>query len=89
MEISNPLGEQLLGGLVNNQAVGRARNLAAGLDTKDFSNFRGEMKGATFTLDRGVVTQNATFMLGSVEDANPDPKAKPKGRSIRSPLAAT
>lgn len=76
MEISNPLGEQLLGGLFN-QASG-ALKLGGGLDTGDFQNFRGEMKNATFTLDRGVVTQNATFMLGSVEQANADPKAKPK-----------
>jgi hypothetical protein len=75
MEISNPLGEQLLGGLFN-QASG-ALKLGGGLDTKEFSNFRGEMKNATFTLNRGVVTQNATFMLGSVEDPT-DKKAKPK-----------
>ena len=75
MVISNPLGEQLLGGLLN-QASG-ALNIGGGIDTSDFDNFRGQLKNATFTLDRGVVTQNATFMIGSVQDSN-DPNAKPK-----------
>jgi hypothetical protein len=76
MEISNPLGEQLLGGVLNK--AGAALNLG-GIDTSDFSNFSGEMKDATFTLDRGVITQNATFMIGGTDsvDKQGNPKLYP------------
>lgn len=73
MEISNPLGEQLLGGVINK--AGGALNFG-GIDTGDFRNFRGELKDATFTLDRGVVTQNATFMIGGVESVDKQGNAK-------------
>lgn len=73
MEISNPLGEQLLGGVLNK--AGGALNLG-GIDTSDFSNFRGELRNATFTLDRGVVTQDATFMIGNVDST--DKEGRPK-----------
>lgn len=73
LEIANPMSEQLLGGVVNQIA-----KLAGSkeVDTKNLSDLRGELKDATFTLDKGVVKQNATFMLGNKDGV--DEKGKPK-----------
>lgn len=73
MEIANPLGESLFGGVIN-QAAGKIG--LGGVNTADYTNFAGELRGATFTLDRGVITQNATFMIGNTGALNADGSPK-------------
>ena len=71
--IRNPLSEQLLGKAVN--GFSSVFNLG-GVDTSDLSDLHGEMKDATFTLDRGVVTQDATFMVGDAKKKDAEGKTE-------------
>ncbi|MCW2957097.1 MAG: hypothetical protein JWO69_1966, partial [Thermoleophilia bacterium] len=73
LEIANPLSEQLLGGVVNQVAKLSGDR---GVDTASLTNLSGELRDATFTLDRGVVRQDVTFMLGNeaVAGATEQPK---------------
>ena len=73
LEIANPLSEQLLGGVVNQVAKLSGDK---GVDTASVTNLSGELRDATFTLDRGVVRQDVTFMLGN--EATAGAKEPPK-----------
>jgi hypothetical protein len=66
MEISNPLGETLLGGVVNQSLRAVPLLNLGGINTAEFQNFAGELRDARFTLSRGVLNQDATFLIGNV-----------------------